>query len=405
MNLRTFKVKECRLCRNKKLKRIFNFGNHFVSNFVSKSKIKKSIKAPLNLIHCNKCDLLQLEHTAPQELLYKGFYWYRSGVTNTMKDALKDIFLKGKKIAKLKKNDVIFDIGANDGTLLKYFKKSGFKTIGCEPAKNLTKELKKNCHYVMDDFWSFEKLDYILNKHNLKKPKLVTAIGMFYDLDDPSKFIGDISKALDDNGIFIAQLMCLKSMLQKNDLGNICHEHLEFYSYKSLIYLFETNGFEIFKVEENDVNAGSYRIYAKKFKKKSIKVRENTSLKDVRKFIDRVKLSRIKTVNFIKKEKKKKKEIFVYGASTKGNTILQYFNLDNKLIKYAADRSPEKWGKYTVGTGIKIISEKKARQLNPDYFLVMPWGFLKEFVKREDKWLKNGGKFIVPFPKFRIIKK
>ena len=405
MNLRTFKVKECRLCRNKKLKRIFNFGNHFVSNFVSKSKIKKSIKAPLNLIHCNKCDLLQLEHTAPQELLYKGFYWYRSGVTNTMKDALKDIFLKGKKIAKLKKNDVIFDIGANDGTLLKYFKKSGFKTIGCEPAKNLTKELKKNCHYVMDDFWSFEKLDYILNKHNLKKPKLITAIGMFYDLDDPSKFIGDISKALDDNGIFIAQLMCLKSMLQKNDLGNICHEHLEFYSYKSLIYLFETNGFEIFKVEENDVNAGSYRIYAKKFKKKSIKVRENTSLKDVRKFIDRVKISRIKTVNFIKKEKKKKKEIFVYGASTKGNTILQYFNLDNKLIKYAADRSPEKWGKYTVGTGIKIISEKKARQLNPDYFLVMPWGFLKEFVKREDKWLKNGGKFIVPFPKFRIIKK
>ena len=405
MNLRTFKVKECRLCRNKKLKRIFNFGNHFVSNFVSKSKIKKSIKAPLNLIHCNKCDLLQLEHTAPQELLYKGFYWYRSGVTNTMKDALKDIFLKGKKIAKLKKNDVIFDIGANDGTLLKYFKKSGFKTIGCEPAKNLTKELKKNCHYVMDDFWSFEKLDYILNKHNLKKPKLITAIGMFYDLDDPSKFIGDINKALDDNGIFIAQLMCLKSMLQKNDLGNICHEHLEFYSYKSLIYLFETNGFEIFKVEENDVNAGSYRIYAKKFKKKSIKVRENTSLKDVRKFIDRVKLSRIKTVNFIKKEKKKKKEIFVYGASTKGNTILQYFNLDNKLIKYAADRSPEKWGKYTVGTGIKIISEKKARQLNPDYFLVMPWGFLKEFVKREDKWLKNGGKFIVPFPKFRIIKK
>ena len=405
MNLRTFKVKECRLCRNKKLKRIFNFGNHFVSNFVSKSKIKKSIKAPLNLIHCNKCDLLQLEHTAPQELLYKGFYWYRSGVTNTMKDALKDIFLKGKKIAKLKKNDVIFDIGANDGTLLKYFKKSGFKTIGCEPAKNLTKELKKNCHYVMDDFWSFEKLDYILNKHNLKKPKLITAIGMFYDLDDPSKFIGDISKALDDNGIFIAQLMCLKSMLQKNDLGNICHEHLEFYSYKSLIYLFETNGFEIFKVEENDVNAGSYRIYAKKFKKKSIKVRENTSLKDVRKFIDRVNLSRIKTVNFIKKEKKKKKEIFVYGASTKGNTILQYFNLDNKFIKYAADRSPEKWGKYTVGTGIKIISEKKARQLNPDYFLVMPWGFLKEFIKREDKWLKNGGKFIVPFPKFRIIKK
>ena len=185
---------------------------------------------------------------------------------------------------------------------------------------------------------------------------------MFYDLEDPSKFIKDINLTLDDKGIFIAQLMCLKSMIEKNDLGNICHEHLEYYSYKSLIYLFETNGFQIIKVEENEINSGSYRIYCKKKISKSINYRENTSLKATRKFIDRIKKIKSKCFNFVKKEVKKGKTVMVYGASTKGNTILQFFKLDNKLIKYAAERTPQKWGKYTVGTGIKIISEKEARK-------------------------------------------
>ena len=226
---------------------------------------------------------------------------------------------------------------------------------------------------------------------------------MFYDLEDPSKFIKDINLTLDDKGIFIAQLMCLKSMIEKNDLGNICHEHLEYYSYKSLIYLFETNGFQIIKVEENEINSGSYRIYCKKKISKSINYRENTSLKATRKFIDRIKKIKSKCFNFVKKEVKKGKTVMVYGASTKGNTILQFFKLDNKLIKYAAERTPQKWGKYTVGTGIKIISEKEARKMKPDYFLVLPVAFINEFIKRERNWLKNGGKFIVPFPKFKIV--
>ena len=230
---KTKKIKKCRLCSNKNLTRIHNFGNHYVSNFVAKKNIKKGVKAPLNLLYCNNCKLLQLEHSAPQEIMYKKFYWYRSGVTDTMKIALKDIFLRVKKMSELKKGDTILDIGANDGTLLKYFKDDGFTTIGCEPAKNLTKELKKNSNHVIDNFWNFKYLTKILNKYKLKKPKIITAIGMFYDLEDPSKFISDAAKALDDNGIFVAQLMCLNSMIKENDLGNICHEHLEFYSYPS----------------------------------------------------------------------------------------------------------------------------------------------------------------------------
>ncbi len=401
---KTKKINKCRLCNNAKLVNIHKFGNHYVSNFVTQSKIKKGIKAPLNLIYCNNCKLLQLEHSAPQEIMYKKFYWYRSGVTNTMKVALKDIFLKVKKMKLLKKGDTILDIGANDGTLLKYFKDDGHITIGCEPAKNLTKELKKNSDFVIDNFWNYKYLNKILNKHKLNKPKLITAIGMFYDLEDPSKFILDASNSLDDNGIFIAQLMCLNSMIKKNDLGNICHEHLEFYSYPSLKFLFEKNGFKIMKIEENDINGGSYRIFCKKNIKKSISYKENTSLNDIKKFIKRVKKNKMKCMSFLKKCKAKGEKVYIYGASTKGNTLLQYYGINSKMISFAAERSPEKWGKYTIGTGIKIISEQEARDLNPNYFFVMPYAFIKEFINREKKWLKKGGKFILPYPTFKVLK-
>ena len=403
MNLKNKKIKHCLLCKKKKLKSIFSLGNLFVSNFVNKNKIKKGIRAPLNLLYCKNCSLIQLSHIAPQEIMYKRFYWYRSGVTKTMKDGLKDLYKESLKFVKLKKNDVVLDIGANDGTLLNYYKNKNIKTIGCEPANNLRKYLIKKCNFTINDFWNKKNLDKILIKNKLKKPKIITAIGMFYDLEEPNLFIKDAADSLAEDGIFIAQLMCLKSMIEKNDLGNICHEHIEFYSLKSLKYLFENNGLEIFKIDENDINGGSYRIYCRKFKKGSIKLKNENVLKMMKDFVKRVELNKIQTINFIKKAIKKNKKIFLYGASTKGNTVLQYYGLNSSLIKYAAERSPEKWGKYTIGTGIKIISEKQARNLKPDYFFVTPWGFIKEFKKREKKWLNKGGKFLLPFPKLKII--
>ena len=402
---KTIKISKCRLCLNKKLLKIYSFGNFFVSNFVLKKNINKGIKAPLNLVYCKNCKLLQLQHSAPQEIMYKKFYWYRSGITNTMKNALKDIFLATKKMSILNKDDTILDIGANDGTLLKYFKKEKYITIGCEPAKNLTKFLRRNCDYVLSNFWNSKDLKKILISKKIKKPKLITAIGMFYDLEDPSKFIAEAAEVLDDNGIFIAQLMCLESMLKKNDLGNICHEHLEFYSYDSLKYLFEKNGLKIFKIEKNDVNGGSYRIFCKKNISRSIVYKEKTNLFRIKKFVQRIESNKKKCLTFLTNAVKKGLIIFIYGASTKGNTLLQYYGINHKLIKFAAERSPEKWGKYTIGSGIRIISEDKARKLNPNYFFVMPYAFIKEFIKREKKWLKKGGKFILPYPNFKVINK
>ena len=226
---------------------------------------------------------------------------------------------------------------------------------------------------------------------------------MFYDLEDPNKFIKDAALSLHDEGVFIAQLMCLKSMVAQNDIGNICHEHIEFYSLKSLKYLFESNGLEIFRIEENEINGGSFRIYCRKYKSGSIKLPNENVKKMMKSFVKRAKLNKNLTMAFLKKRKTEGKNILLYGASTKGNTLLQYYGINSKLIPYAAEKSPEKWNKFTVGSGIKIISEKKARKMKPDFFLVTPWGFINEFKKRETQWRKTGGKFIVPFPKMKIV--
>jgi hypothetical protein len=226
---------------------------------------------------------------------------------------------------------------------------------------------------------------------------------MFYDLDKPVEFVHDIAKCLDENGVFISQLMCLQSMLNANDLGNICHEHIEYYSFESLKYLFEKCDLEIYKIEVNDINGGSYRIFARKFKKGSISFEENVNEETLLNFKKEIEINRKLCVDFIREERAKGKKIHLYGASTKGNTILQYYKLTSDEIDFASERSEPKLGLFTIGTGIPIVSEEFSREQNPDYYFVMPWAFIDEFVERERDWLKRGGKFILPLPKFKIL--
>ncbi len=401
--METVTCTKCRLCGSDNLRDIFSLGEQYINDFVPKEKVGKGLKAPLDLVMCGKCSLLQLRHTAPQELLYSRHYWYKSGVTDTMRRALRDITEEIEKMVSLSAGDVVLDIGANDGTLLASYTVKGIHRVGCEPANNLVDALKENADYVMHDFWNYDTYMKLAGQYGLKKAKVITAIGMFYDLEDPNSFIKDAQRSLADDGIFVAQLMCLKPMLDKNDLGNICHEHLEYYSLDSLKYLFETNGLEMFKIEENDINGGSYRIFARHYKGTGISYDEKITLDDLMAFASRVKDNRDKCVSFIKEEIAKGKKVYVYGASTKGNVILQYYGLDNTLITAAAERTPEKWGKYTIGTWIPIVSEQEARKAQPDYFLVLPWAFFNEFYKREAEWRSKGGKFIVPLPEFRVV--
>lgn len=393
----------CRLCGKPDMETAFTLGDQYINDFVPEDRIGEGRMAPLEVSVCNQCSLVQLRHTAPQELLYSRYYWYRSGVTDTMRRALRDVASEVEGLVPLTQGDVVLDIGANDGTLLDQYEVPGLVRVGCEPADNLVGLLRESTEHVIHDFWSTAAYEAHAEKWGIGKAKVITALGMFYDLDEPNQFIADVAHTLADEGVFIAQLMCLRSMLEKNDLGNICHEHIEYYSLESLRYLFEENGLEIFRIEENEVNGGSYRIFARHLKDGSIPFDEQYTIQDLRDFKDRIDHNRDRCVEFIKAAVARGETVYVYGASTKGNVILQYYGLDRTLITAAAERSPEKFGKYTVGTWIPIVSEAEARAAQPDYFLVLPWAFFDEFYEREREWRDKGGKFIVPLPDFRVV--
>jgi hypothetical protein len=389
----------CRLCNSTLSQILISLGNQYVNDFPS-NKIEKGRngQCPLNLVYCETCDLYQLQHTAPQELLYSKHYWYKSSINDTIKKDLEEIANIAIQLNKLTEDEIFLDIGANDGTLLKNIKDKCI-TVGCEPAINLADSLRDNSHYQINDFWN--KQNYI--NLGLEKAKVITAIGMFYDMEDPNQFISDAKAVLSEDGIFIAQLMTLKPMLENKDLGNICHEHLEYYTYKSLKYLFETNGLEIFKIEENKINGGSYRIFARHFISGSIEYKESISQIDVINFLRDIDEIKLQVKKVLKDLKNSGKKIYAYGASTKGNVILQYFGLSDKDIIAVADKNPEKYGLYTL-TDIPIVSEEVARK-EANVFFILPYGFTDEFIRREKDWIMNGGTLISPLPNLRIINK
>lgn len=412
-------ITSCRVCGSKKLMPILSLGNQYVSNFVD-FPANETLRVPLELVlcdvHSDGCGLLQLKHTASPETMYRN-YWYKSGMNQTMKDALADITSKAKKLITLRPGNIVIDIGCNDGTLLRSYNSDRIKLVGFEPALNLIDEASMSATKIINDFFNVESFQ---KNFPGEKAKIITSIAMFYDLDEPNKFVSDIVKCLDKNGIWIIQMSYLPLMLETNAFDNICHEHLEYYSLLSLENLLKRHGLEVFDVEINDVNGGSFRIYVKHTNSNGIDGSEDAQKRVAKQreyelnlglnnkkiyeaFSSRVKSINDKITGFIKAEAEKGKKIYVYGASTKGNTLLQYYGLDASLITAAAERNPYKWGKKTVGTMIPIISEEQARSEKPDYFLILPWHFLKEFINREADYLKNGGKFIVPLPDFRII--
>lgn len=407
-------ITECRSCGSTNLTNILSLGLQYPSNFIELNSISdKREQIPLELIFCEKkdCGLLQLKHTASRESLYKK-YWFRSGLNEKMVEALKDITKSVEKLISLSEIDIVLDIGCNDGTLLRSYQ-SKVRLVGFEPASNLVDEAKEGTDLIINNFFSF--YEFVQHFPN-ERIKVITSIAMFYDLEDPNSFVSDIVNCLDQDGIWVIQMAYLIPMLELNAFDNIVHEHLEYWSLKSLKRLLEEHDLEIFDVELNDVYGGSFRIFVKT--KKNDKLNIQNSVDEFLKkedefglekketylnFANRVNSLKNKLNDFIKKEISNGKLIYAYGASTKGNTLLQFYNLNNKLISKAADRDSKKFGKMTVGSNIPVISEEQARDEKPDYFLVLPWHLVDFFKERENEFLNNGGKFIVPLPDFKII--
>tara|TARA_B100000315_G_C14567557_1_gene583761 strand:+ start:174 stop:1439 length:1266 start_codon:yes stop_codon:yes gene_type:complete len=406
----------CRVCDSTKLEQVMTLGDQPISDFIDDKEISPyaGLSAPLTLVLCNPeeggCGLLQMSHTVNRELLFKK-YWYKSGMNDTMRSALESIAKKAEKAVPLSDGDIVMDIGCNDGTLLRGYDLN-LVTVGFEPTTNLLSEARKENSLIINDFFNHK----VFNEHfPERRAKCITSIAMFYSVEKPNLFVSDIAKCLDPEGVWIIQMMYLPSMLKTNNFDNICHEHLEYYGLKSLENLVERHGLSVVDVELNEIYGGSFRVYIRNSLRnypKSVatldleEFEEKLGLETTEIYIEFARqIEKIKqqVVSFIEQEVKKGKTVYIYGASTKGNVILQYFGLDHKLLKAAAERNPDKWGKKTVQTKIPIISEKQARSEKPDYFLVLPWAFIEEFKRREKDFLDNGGKFIVPLPKFKII--
>jgi NDP-4-keto-2,6-dideoxyhexose 3-C-methyltransferase len=401
------KIIECRLCSSAELTPVVSFGNQYLTNFVDK-KDTKLPRCPLKLVYCENCGLTQLTHTFERDDIYRN-YWYYSGINETMRKELEGITLKAKSLVKLEDDDIVLDIGSNDGTLLNNYMLDNVIRVGFEPAKNLS-EYSSDGKTIINDYFTYELFN---EKFPEAKAKIITAIAMFYDLSDPNRFVEDMEKCLDDDGVGIIQLNYTPLMFKRNAFDNVMHEHLTYYNLGTLGLLFEKHYLDIFDAELNEVNGGSIRIYICKQGKRPIssnvetilkqeRLDEMNTIKPLKKFASDTK-KLIRQVNhFIDKEVKDGKTIMVYGASSRGNVFLQACKLDKSKIPYAIERNPVKYGKLMVGSWIPIISEEDGRAKQPDYFLVLPWQFRDEFIVREEKFCKKGGKLIFVFPEFSI---
>jgi len=404
------KIKFCRNCLSKKIKNIFSLGNiYYTGKFLEKNKNPR--KGPINVVICEHCELVQLANNFDIKYLYGPDYGYQTGINATMTKHVERIVNLLSKNTQIKKNDLALDIASNDGTLLNFYNKE-IITFGIDPlVKKFTKNYKDINHKI-SDFFSARA---IKSKIKNKKFKIITALSVFYDLLDPNKFLHDVNDILDSDGVFLLEFADLSSIVKFNMFDTFCHEHLEYYSLKVVTQMCFKNDLRIFDIKTNNINGGSVQIFIckkeAKYKNNYTSVQRFLTLEanlklnkkeTYIKFFKKINKIKKKVLYLIKKAKSKNKSVHCYGASTKGNVLLQYFKLNNKLIDCVAERNPKKYGLYTPGSKIKIISEIDSRKLSPDYYLVLPWHFKKEILRRERKTIRNGSKFIFPLPKLTV---
>ena len=412
--------KTCRVCGSSALTNVINLGEqHLQGSFIKPGKEEPPFrKIPLSLVRCDPlkdekaCGLLQMEHTVPPEVLYSA-YWYRSGTNQTMRSHLQGIAEEASSLIG-KDKALVLDIGCNDGTLLNCYPEKFIK-FGVDPS-DLAQEITGDITVIQDIFPS-EELITLLKDENFD---IITSIAMFYDLENPVSFCQEIKKLLAVDGVWILEMSYMPSMLKMNSYDTICHEHLEYYSLAVLEYILKQAELKIVDAVVNDINGGSIRCYATHidnfaFKNKEALQRINLlrqeefdmeldTDKPYKNFQDRINVHKEELNCLLKKLKKEGNTVHLYGASTKGNTILQWCGIDHRIIDVAAERNPDKYGAYTLGTEIPIVSEEESRAMNPDYYLVLPWHFKAEFIKREQESLNKGIGMIFPLPNIEIIK-
>ncbi|HVX47620.1 MAG TPA: class I SAM-dependent methyltransferase [Mycobacteriales bacterium] len=397
------------------MRTLFSLGSIALSNFVDD---EEPLYAPMTLAICDQsqggCSFVQLkERGIDPQLLYRH-YWYRSGINEAMRAELNSLAACVVEAAGLEPGDTVVDIGSNDGTLLRGYAVPSLQKIGFEPATNVIG--RDGDVTIIEEFFGRKSYERVVGDG--RKARAVTAIAMFYDLEDPNTFVDDVRSLLADDGVFVVQMAYLSSMLNTNGIDNVCHEHVGYYSLGVLMELLDRHGLVVRDVKLNATNGGSFRVYVQHRSRVGapwpfdgaedrvadcLKQEQRIGTNDYDDFVVRVTQIKDRVRAFVDSRLNAGDVFHVYGASTKGNTLLQVLGLDRRHIAAAAERSPEKFGRRTVATDIPIVSEAESRAGRPDYYIVLPWHFREGILRREEEYLRSGGQMLFCLPRPELV--
>ncbi len=417
------RIDQCRLCGGAALTDVLSLGEQFLASSFVKSNENNplaSIRFPLTLSLCDRaqnpagCGLLQLRETVDRDLLYRE-YFYRSATNPMMRQALAEIAGEVMLRVTAEPGDAVMDIGCNDGTMLTFFPAS-LGRFGIDPAKNIPAlQGIDSSIRIRTDYFSRESAYAVSG--GIKKFKVITAIAMFYDLDDPHAFVRDVKELLHQDGVWCIQLSYLRDVIKNMNFFDICHEHLLYYSLQTLRSLLQMHDLEIIDASTNPVNGGSLRVFVT-HKKSGRAIAPNVQRifdeeaalgldtpETFRAFGEEIAALKKTVVGYLAREKERGGMVIGLGASTKGNVLLQYFGIGRDLLPYLCDRNPEKTGLRTLGTDIEVISEERMRELRPSCLLVLIWFFREELLKREQEYLAKGGTMLFPMPHPSLVTK
>ncbi len=403
----------CRACGSERIIPVLTLGNQMLTGVFPRKRDRKVTSGPLQLVWCVDCELLQLKHSYEPSEMYGENYGYRSGLNTSMVNHLTDKVRSLERLVSLNPGDVVLDIGSNDATTLKAYKTPTIQRVGIDPTGSKFSQYYTSDIHLITDFFS----SAVYRSAQLKPAKIVMSIAMFYDLEDPVQFAREIESILADEGIWHFEQSYMPSMLRLNSYDTICHEHLEYYSLGVVRKILSQAGLQIIDVVMNAVNGGSFAVTAAKVRNDALKANHSVinwlleqeermglgTVRLYREFEDRVFRHREDLIRLIRALNADGKKILGYGASTKGNVVMQFCGFTDKDIRAIAEVNPDKFGCFTPGTYIPIISDEDARSMKPDYFLVLPWHFKAGILQREKEYLANGGKMIFPFPEIEIV--
>jgi len=411
------KVKCCRICGNETLVPVLNLGDQVLSGIFPESSEQTIPITPLELVKCgesvdkNVCGLLQLRHSADVEEMYGTTYGYYSSLSSSMVDHLKDTFEKLIETRQLKVGDSVLDIGCNDGTFLKLVSTKGVEKVGIDPSSKKFLSRFADDTTVICDYFSH---DAIKARMGNKRFQQITAIAMFYDLDNPLQFLRDIRLILAEDGIWAIELAYLPTMLTNLVYDQICHEHVTYPALRQIDWLATRAGLKIINVDFNDVNGGSFLVIGCCDDNNEYHVHKNvdlilqnesdlSSIVPFERFRKRIESHRQEVRQFFSKVVDEGKSVIGYGASTKGNIVLNYCGLGPSQLNAICDSNQEKWGRVTPGSNIPIISKQEMKKKKPDFLFVLIWHFHKEVLEDEYEYILQGGSIVFDLPKLHIV--